>query len=141
MEIKKISEYEWEIPKENGMNVPGIIFASEKLLQDMKKDSTLEQAKNMAMLPGIVKSSIGLPDSHSGYGFPIGGVAAFDLDKGIISPGGVGYDIACGVRLLSTNIPVEEFMKKRKESLHSIFRSIPSGVGRGFKIRHTKEDC
>lgn len=139
VDIRKINDYTWEIPKSGKMNVPGVIFASEKLLEDMKKDKTLEQVKNVATLPGIVKASIACPDSHQGYGFSIGGVAAFDMDKGIISPGGVGYDINCGVRLLSTNIPVAEFMKKRKEILHSIFRSVPSGVGIGGK-KYSREE-
>src|SRR3972149_934400 len=104
-EIKKISDVEWEIPKSGAMNVPTLIFASEKLINDIKKDKTLEQGRNIAILPGIIKNAIVLPDAHQGYGFPIGGVAAFDMEKGIISPGGVGYDINCGVRLLSTDIP------------------------------------
>jgi tRNA-splicing ligase RtcB (3'-phosphate/5'-hydroxy nucleic acid ligase) len=131
MELKKIGEYEFEIPKENGMNVPGLIFASEKLINQIKGDKSLEQVKNVAKLPGILKASFAMPDMHQGYGFPIGGVAAFDLDKGVISPGGVGYDINCGVRLLATNIKIEDFMNKRTEVLHDFKRTIPSGVGRG----------
>src|SRR3989344_3723647 len=95
MEIKKVSKNIYEIPKEGKMNVPVIIYASEKILEDIKNDKTLEQAKNVAHLPGIINSSIALADAHQGYGFPIGGVAAFDLDSGVISPGGVGYDINC----------------------------------------------
>ncbi|MFH1151596.1 MAG: RtcB family protein, partial [Nanoarchaeota archaeon] len=95
MNLKKISNYEWEIPKEGKMNVPVKIFADEKILEAIKNDKTLEQIKNVAMLPGILKNAIAVADAHQGYGFPIGGVAAFDLDKGIISPGGVGYDINC----------------------------------------------
>lgn len=136
--LKKLSDFEWEIPKTGKMNVPCKIFASKKLLEDMKRDPTLEQIKNVAMLPGIVKHAIVCPDGHCGYGFPIGGVAAFDMDKGIISPGGVGYDINCGVRILSTNIKVSDFLKKRKEILHSIFRAVPSGVGRGGE-RYSRE--
>ena len=94
-ELKKLGEFEWEIPKEGKMLVPGKIFASEKLLVKMKEDITLEQVKNVAMLPGILKASIALMDAHQGYGFSIGGVAAFDIEKGVISPGGVGYDINC----------------------------------------------
>jgi len=139
IELKKINEFEWQIPKTGKMNVPAVVFASEKLLRDIKKDKTLEQLKNVAMLPGIIEKAIACPDSHMGYGFPIGGVAAFDLDKGIISPGGVGYDINCGVRILSTNIPIAEFMKKRKEILHAIFRSVPSGVGHGGKAYSREE--
>lgn len=95
MEIKKISEFEYEIPKEGNMNVPGKIFASEELMKKIKEDKTIDQIKNVACLPGIIEKSIALPDCHNGYGFSIGGVAAFDLDKGVISPGGVGYDINC----------------------------------------------
>jgi len=94
-EMKKISKNIYEIPKEGNMNVPARIFSSEKILDNIKKDKTLEQIKNVACLPGIINYAIALPDAHQGYGFPIGGVAAFDLDKGIISPGGVGYDINC----------------------------------------------
>lgn len=139
IELKKISKIEWEIPRTGKMKVPAVVFASEKLLKDMQEDKCLEQIKNVATLPGIVKQAIALSDAHQGYGFPIGGVAAFDMEKGVISPGGVGYDINCGVRLLSTNIPVKEFMKKRKEILHSIFRAVPSGVGIGGK-KYGRED-
>lgn len=139
VELKKTSDYEWEIPKSGKMLVPAVVFASERLMQDIKKDKALEQIQNVASLKGILKKAIALPDAHQGYGFPIGGVAAFDLKEGIVSPGGVGYDINCGVRLLSTDIPVEEFMKKRKEILHSIFRAVPSGVGVGGE-RYSKED-
>ncbi|RLG15617.1 hypothetical protein DRN69_02730, partial [Candidatus Pacearchaeota archaeon] len=93
--IKKLRKNEWEIPKEGKMNVPCRIFASEKLLEKMKQDRTLEQGKNVSFLPGIYKYSIILPDGHEGYGFPIGGVAALDYEKGGISPGGIGYDINC----------------------------------------------
>ncbi len=133
MKLKKISENIYEIPKEKGMNVPGRIFASEKLIEAIKKDRAIEQVKNVASLPGIIDASLVMPDAHQGYGFPIGGVAAFDLDKGIISPGGVGFDINCGVRVLATNISVEEFSKIKREVLHDFKRTIPSGVGRGHK--------
>src|SRR3989344_3211439 len=138
-EIKKISDVEWEIPKSGKMNVPVRIFASEKLLKKMQEDDTFKQAQNMAMLQGIVKKVVVLPDAHMGYGACIGGVMAFDMDKGIISPGATGYDINCGVRLLSTSIPVKEFMKKRKEILHDLFRAVPSGVGKGGKA-YSRED-
>src|SRR3989344_234716 len=122
MSIKKIAENIWEIKKEGKMLVPGIVYASDKLMENIKKDKTLEQVKNVAQLPGIVEKSIALSDAHQGYGFSIGGVAAFDLKKGIISPGGVGYDINCGVRLLITNITKSEFMKKRDQILHDLSR-------------------
>ena len=113
MEIQKISDYEWKIEKEGKMNVPVVIYASEKLLEKMKEDITLEQAKNVAMLPGIIKKSVVLMDAHQGYGFSIGGVAAFDLNSGVITPGGVGYDINCSIRLLKTNLKVEDILKKK----------------------------
>jgi len=131
MEIKKKSETEYEIPKTGKMNVGVKIFANEKLLKNMQEDDTLKQASNVAKLPGIVGDVIVLPDGHQGYGANIGCAAAFDLEKGIISPGATGFDINCGVRVLATNISEKEFMKKRKEILHDIKRTIPSGVGRG----------
>ncbi len=138
-EIKKISEVEWEIPKTGKMLVPGKIFASDKLMEDMKKDITIEQVKNVAMLPGIIKASMAMSDAHQGYGFSIGGVAAFDLDKGIISPGGVGYDINCSVRLLKTNLNINNIKDKKTQIVTSLFNAVPSGVGRGSKINLTPE--
>lgn len=131
MEINKKSENIYEIPKENGMNVPGLVYASEKLLEKIKLDRTLQQIKNVASLPGIIKASIGLSDAHEGYGFSIGGVAAFDLEEGIISPGGVGYDIGCSVRLLRTNLTKKELEEKKEQVLNQLYRDVPSGVGRG----------
>ena len=139
-ELKKINEFEWEIPKTGKMLVPGKIFASEKLLEDMKKDITLEQVKNVAMLPGILKASIALSDAHQGYGFSIGGVAAFDIEKGVISPGGVGYDINCGVRILATNLKLKDVEKKKKEIIDKLFRDVPSGVGEKGRIKLSKDE-
>lgn len=135
VKLKKISDYEWEIPIENGMNVPGRIFASDKLIENIKTDKSLEQVKNVARLPGILGASLAMPDIHRGYGFPIGGVAAFDLEKGIISPGGVGYDINCSVRLLKTNLTEEDLKGKEKKLAHSLSRAVPSGVGRGGTLK------
>jgi len=140
MEVKKISEVEWEIPKQGKMLVPGKIFASEKLMEKMKEDITLEQVKNVATLPGIIKASIAMPDAHQGYGFSIGGVAAFDLDKGVISPGGVGYDINCSVRLLKTNLTLKDIQEKKKEIINALYRDVPSGVGEKGRIRLSKEE-
>ncbi|MEK6818925.1 MAG: RtcB family protein [Nanoarchaeota archaeon] len=141
--IKKKAENIFEIEKEGKMNVPGIIFASEKLFEKIKKEEkTIEQVKNVAMLPGIVGKSIAMPDAHQGYGFCVGGVAAFDLEKGVISPGGVGYDLNCGVRLLVLDINKEEFMFKREAVLSELYKNVPSGVGVGseFKFSLTELD-
>lgn len=128
--IQKINDYMWQIPKyKPEMLVPGMIFASQKLLEKMKTDRTLWQCSNVAQLPGIYKHAVILPDGHEGYGFPIGGVAATDYEKGVISPGGVGYDINCGVRLLSTTITEKEIRPKLSLLAESIFRNVPSGLG------------
>jgi len=137
--MKKVSEFEWEIPKSGRMFVRGKIFLSERLLRYVEEDA-LKQVVNVAMLPGIQKYSIAMPDMHVGYGFCIGGVAAFDLEKGIVSPGGVGFDINCGVRLLSTNIKVSDFLKKGKKVLHDLYKTIPSGVGRGHKKKLSMDE-
>ncbi len=131
MDVIKISEFIWEIPKSGEMKVPARIYASNRLIEMAKRDQTLQQAKNVACLPGIQRMSYVMPDAHQGYGFPIGGVAAFDLDEGIISPGGVGYDINCGVRLLRTNFMESEIAARRKELLSEIFKEVPAGVGKG----------
>jgi len=131
MDLKKINDYTWEIPKTGEMKVPTVIYTSSKLLEDVKRDRTLQQARNVACLPGIQKMAYVMPDAHQGYGFPIGGVAAFDLDQGIISPGGVGYDINCGVRLLKTGYTEKDIHEKRKQLLDEIFREVPAGVGKG----------
>ncbi len=138
---KKISENIYEVKKEGKMKVPGMIFASEKLMKNIEKDGkTIEQIKNVAQLPGIVEKSIAMPDAHQGYGFPIGGVAAFDLEKGIVSPGGVGYDINCGVRLLATNLTKDQFLKNREKVLNELYKEIPSGVGKETEFNLSKEE-
>lgn len=139
MELVKIDENTWEIPKEGEMRVPAVIFASARLLQDIKHDLTLEQARNVACLPGIRRMSYVMPDAHQGYGFPIGGVAAFDPDEGIISPGGVGYDINCGVRLLRTEFTEAEISSRRKDLLAEIFKDVPAGVGKGGMTKLSRD--
>ncbi len=131
MELRKINDFVWEIPRQGEMKVPALIYASARLLESVKRDLTLQQARNVACLPGIQRMSYVMPDAHQGYGFPIGGVAAFDLDSGIISPGGVGYDINCGVRLLRTDFMEKDISAKRKELLAEIFKEVPAGVGKG----------
>jgi tRNA-splicing ligase RtcB len=135
MEIKRINDYTWEIPKHGQMRVPTVIYISSKLLESAKQDLTLRQAQNVACLKGIQKTAYIMPDAHQGYGFPIGGVAAFDLDEGIISPGGVGYDINCGVRLLRTDYSVKDIHEQRKQLLAEIFKEVPAGVGKGGTTR------
>ena len=131
MELRKINDCVWEIPREGDMKVPARIYASEKLLESVRRDLTLTQARNVACLPGIQRMSYVMPDAHQGYGFPIGGVAAFDADEGVISPGGVGYDINCGVRLLRTDFTAADIKAKRKDLLAEIFQEVPAGVGKG----------
>ena len=142
IKLRKVKENIWEIKQEKPMLVPGIVFASDELIEQIQRDKTLEQVKNVSTLPGIVKASIAMPDAHQGYGFSVGGVAAFDSKEGIVSPGGVGFDINCGVRLLTTNISKSEFMKKRSQILNALNKNIPSGVGHGgsFKFQDSELD-
>jgi tRNA-splicing ligase RtcB len=128
-EVKRIGEFEWELPADYrpGMRVPARFFLSETLRKDLESGA-LEQLANVATLPGIVKYSLAMPDIHWGYGFPIGGVAAFSVDSGIISPGGVGFDINCGVRLLSTPLRAAE-LPGRRELVERLFQAVPTGVG------------
>ncbi len=141
-QLKKVSntKYMIDIGVVPNMNVPGIIYASEKMISKILSDKSPIQVANVATLPGILKASMAMPDIHWGYGFPIGGVAAFDVDKGVISPGGVGYDINCGVRLLRTNFKKEEIENKVEELLNKLFSNIPSGVGSRGKLRLKFDD-
>lgn len=129
LELIKISPEVWEIPPQGAMRVPGRIYASSHLLEAIRADESIKQVMNVATLPGIVGYSLAMPDIHWGYGFPIGGVAAMQLDEGVISPGGVGYDINCGVRLIRTNLIDSELKPKLKSVVAAIFQHVPSGVG------------
>ena len=140
MNIEKINNYTWKIKKEGNMKVPGIIYASEKILNSLKKDKSLEQVINVATLPGIVNASYAMPDAHQGYGFCIGGVAAFKTETGIISPGGVGFDINCGIRLIKTNLKEKDILEKREILLKKLFTEVPIGLGSDGKTRFTNED-
>ena len=136
--IEKIDDYRWRIPKtyKAGMRVPGIIYADEKLLKDIRQDKACEQVANVAFLPGIVNASLAMPDIHWGYGFPIGGVAATDIEEGgIISPGSVGFDINCGVRLVRTNLQYEDIKDKIRDLANVLFTHVPAGVGSKGDIR------
>jgi len=141
--LDKIDNWRWRIPKsyKSGMRVPGVIYADEKLLKDIRQDKASEQVANVAFLPGIVKYSLAMPDIHWGYGFPIGGVAATDVgQEGVISPGGVGFDINCGVRLLKTNFQYDEIKDKIKDLIYVLFSDIPSGVGSKGDIRVSQKE-
>ncbi|HEX6043686.1 MAG TPA: RtcB family protein [Pyrinomonadaceae bacterium] len=138
--LKRESDFEWHIPQTDKMKVPGIIYASEDLIRDMD-NKVLEQVSNVAMLPGIQKASFAMPDAHWGYGFPIGGVAAFDPDQGgVVSAGGVGFDISCGVRTLLTGIAAEEISASQEQLADTLFRAIPAGVGSTGKLRLNAEE-
>ncbi|HLD41576.1 MAG TPA: RtcB family protein, partial [archaeon] len=129
-EIKQITPYIWEIPKTHkpGMNVPARIIAS-KALFDQMDPGVFDQVTNVATLPGLQKFAYCMPDGHWGYGFPIGGVAAFDLEEGVISPGGIGFDISCGMRLVRTNLTIKELEPKMKELVDALYKKVPAGVG------------
>jgi len=141
-DLVRISEYEWEIPKDyrSDMRVPVRIFATRELLEAVLEDKSLEQAVNAATLPGVVGRVLVMPDVHQGYGFPIGGVAATKYPEGIISPGGIGYDINCGVRLLATRLPYEKAEPYLDTLATLIDQYCPSGVGRSGHVKiSTKE--
>lgn len=142
--LKKIDENRYLIPKsyKPGMRIDGLIYANDELIRQIEKDQTLEQVANVATLPGLVGRSLAMPDAHQGYGFCIGGVAAADMEKGIVSAGGVGFDINCGVRLLSTPFLEEEVRPKLEPLVHQIFRDVPSGTGRSglVNLPHTELD-
>ena len=134
MELNKVSENIYEIPQTGEMEKPARVYANEKLLEEIKKDDTLQQVKNMATLPGLEKYSIVMPDGHQGYGFPIGGVAAVNKEEGVISPGGIGYDINCGVRVLKTDLSYEEIRGKEQQLANILFNKVPCGLGKGGYI-------
>ncbi|MBI5873673.1 MAG: RtcB family protein [Candidatus Omnitrophica bacterium] len=141
--LEKIDDYRWRIPKsyKPGMRVDGIIYADEKLLKDIRHDKALEQVANVAFLPGIVKASFGMPDLHWGFGFAIGGVAATDIEKGgVVVPGGIGYDINCGVRLMRTNLLEKDVRPRLKDLVVGLFNTIPAGVGSEGAIRASGKD-
>jgi len=135
--VRQINDFTWEVPREAkpGMRVPGLVFASADLMEQILKDKSLEQVANVAMLPGIVKASMAMPDIHWGYGAPIGSVAAMDLHEGMIAPGLIGYDINCGVRLVRTSLMESEVRPVLKPLIAQLFQEVPCGVGRGGDIR------
>src|SRR2546425_7446800 len=135
--LKKVDDYRWEIPTsyKPGMRVPGLVFADEHMLRQIAEEQALEQVANVATLPGIVQYSLAMPDIHWGYGFPVGGVAGFDLDEGIISPGSIGFDINCGVRLIRTDLREEQVREKLQLIVDRLFAAVPSGIGSTGRIK------
>ncbi|HUT76279.1 MAG TPA: RtcB family protein, partial [Polyangia bacterium] len=135
--VERIDEYRWRIPRtyKAEMRADGIVYASGEMMRGIKDDNALEQVANVACLPGLVGNSMAMPDIHYGYGFPIGGVAATDIKHGVVSPGGVGYDINCGVRLLRTTMTRKEVEPRIKDIVNQVFTDVPSGVGSKGKVR------
>ncbi len=136
--LQKVDDWRWLLPQDykRGMRVPGLIYASEEMIEQISgEEMAIEQVANVAFLPGIVGYSLAMPDIHWGYGFPIGGVAAMGLEDGVVSPGGVGFDINCGTRVIRTNLAEEDIRPKLKELVNQIFRDVPSGVGSEGLIR------
>ncbi len=140
IKIKEIDKNRWLIPKTGDMRVPGLIFSNRRLIREVQHDQSLVQVANVATLPGIVGYSLAMPDIHWGYGFPIGGVAAFDMEEGIVSPGGVGYDINCGCRLMTTSLKADEIRPYIKELIVSLFKNIPAGVGSKGAVHISSRD-
>ena len=141
--LERVNDYCWRIPKsyKEGMRVDGLIYADDRLIRDLRNDQAPEQVANVAFLPGIQHASLAMPDIHWGYGFPIGGVCATDPNEGgVISPGGVGYDINCGVRLMRTNLFQDEVRPHLTRLMDHLFAAIPAGVGRGGKYRFDKPE-
>jgi tRNA-splicing ligase RtcB (3'-phosphate/5'-hydroxy nucleic acid ligase) len=140
--LEQIDECRWRIPRsaKPGMRVDGIVFTDERLLDALRSDEALEQVANVAFLPGIQCASLAMPDIHWGYGFCIGGVAATDPEDGVISPGGVGYDINCGVRLVRTNLTLDDVRDRLKPLIAQLLRDIPTGVGQSGKYRYDRAE-
>jgi tRNA-splicing ligase RtcB len=138
--LEKIDDFRWRIPKTGKMRVDGIIYADEQMFEELKADESPQQVANVAHLPGIQRYSLAMPDIHWGYGFPIGGVAAFDWQEGVVSPGGVGYDINCGTRLICSNLTTEDVRDRIQDLIKALFADIPSGVGSKGALRLTEGD-
>jgi tRNA-splicing ligase RtcB len=139
--LQRVDNERWLLPQDykEGMRVPGLIFASEEMLDIIGQDQAIEQVANVAFLPGIVRYSMAMPDIHWGYGFPIGGVAAMRVDNGVVSPGGVGFDINCGTRVLRTELTEDDVRPRLKEIVNQIFRDVPAGVGGSGMVRVSKK--
>jgi tRNA-splicing ligase RtcB len=137
-ELRRVGDVMWELPASGSMRVPGRVFADAELVEAIGEDGSLEQLRNVATLPGVVDAVLAMPDVHQGYGFPVGGVAATELPDGVVSPGGVGFDVNCGVRLLAAPLAVGELGGRRKALVHEISRAVPAGTGRGSGLSLTE---
>jgi tRNA-splicing ligase RtcB len=140
--ISRVDDFTWEIPADaqEGMRVPGVVFGDRELLEKADRDNALQQVVNVACLPGVVKASLAMPDIHWGYGFPIGGVAATSIEDGVVSPGGVGYDISCGVRLVKTALAYDEAKAKLRDVLDLLNASVPKGLGTKGRLRLERKE-
>ena len=137
--LERVREHVWEIPREGGMNVPARVLASEALLEQIGDDKTLQQLRNATHLPGIADRAICMPDGHQGYGFPVGGVGATDVETGCISPGAIGYDINCGVRMMRTNLTYDDVVGHEEELVDALFANVPSGLGGGGIVESDRD--
>src|SRR3989442_6586650 len=133
--VVQLDEFRWMLPKEGGMRVPGVLIADRPLLEKMLSDRTPDQVRNAAHLPGILEASIAMPDAHWGYGLPVGGVVATDPEEGVVSPGAVGYDIGCGVRLLRSRLARADLEPCLDALADALFREVPCGVGASGAVR------
>ena len=140
--LEKIDDYRWMIPRsyQSGMRVPGLIYADEKMIDQVRGDQAPQQVANVAHLPGLLGYSLAMPDIHWGYGFPIGGVAGIDVETGVVSPGGVGYDINCGVRLVRTSLRYDDIKDRIRELVERLFQNIPCGLGSTSKLKLSRKE-
>ena len=138
--FRKLDDFRWELPRAGAMRVPGLVYATERMLPKFEAEKVADQIANVACLPGIVRSSMAMPDAHWGYGMPVGGVAATSVEDGVISPGAVGYDISCGVRLLRTDLKAAEVKAALPKLMDALFAAVPSGVGAEGPVRLGKEE-
>src|SRR4029450_888924 len=131
MHLERVGPYLWRIPRDasRGMRVPGLVVADERLIESIKSDASLDQLANGATLPGIVKAAMAMPDIHQGYGLPVGGVVATDARSGVVSPGAIGFDINCGVRLLKPSLRADDIAGKMEPLVDALYQAIPTGVG------------
>ncbi|HEY8449341.1 MAG TPA: RtcB family protein, partial [Bacillota bacterium] len=135
--LERIDRYRWRIPKESepGMRVDGLVYADDALMEHIRQDQALKQVANVAHLPGIVGASLGMPDIHWGYGFPVGGVAAMDARDGVVSPGGIGFDCNCGVRVIASDLTEADLRPRLERLMDRLAREVPTGVGAGGKLK------